>query len=347
MALAALTVAFATAPTVTAATPAVSTPNQPFNFTVSPPSIAVETTPGVPVTVDVRIQNQSAAAEQVKATLMKFTAQSDTGLPNLRNFTKTDEFANWAQLSPTSFTAEPNVWTSVKLTITPPKDAAFGYYYAVMFSRQGTTPQAGTANLLGSVASLVLLDVKAPGAVRKANVAEFSTKTKSVEFLPVEFTAKIHNDGNTHVGVHGTISISKGGKLVDEIKVNDSNGYILPGSTRVFTTKWTDGTPSYQIVKDSNGQPVLDGQGIIQQKLKWNNFSSNKLRFGKYDARLVMIYNDGQGDVSTEGRLTFWVIPWRIIIPIAIVLLLGLAGVWALAVRPVLRRRSLSAKHRA
>ncbi len=76
----------------------------------------------------------------------------------------------------------------------------------------------------------------------------------------------------------------------------------------------------------------------LVRKLSYDNFNASKLRFGKYNARLVMIYNDGKGDVSTEARLTFWVIPWRIILPIVLIIVLVLAGVWALSIRPASRR---------
>lgn len=311
-----------------------------FNFNVSPPSIAVETLPGIPITVDIRLQNEGTDTETVTTKLMKFTPKGDSGVPDLRNLEASDDFGKWATISPATFTAEPNVWQTVHLTITPPKTAAFGYYYAVQFSRADNAKlQAkGKYNLVGSIASLVLLDVKSPGAVRKVNVTEFSTKSKLQEFLPVEFNIRLNNIGNTHVGVRGTIAISKNGQQVGQVEVNSSKGYILPKSYRNFTTAWRDGTPSFIDQKDAIGRPVQESNGLPVRKLSWDNFSTNKLRFGKYNARLVMIYNDGKGDVSTEGRLTFWVIPWRVILPITLLTLLVLAGVWAVFIRPAYRR---------
>ena len=319
--------------------PAASAAGPGFNFNVSPPSVAVETIPGAPITVDIRIQNEGTTAENLTTKLMKFTPQGESGVPDLRNIAAGDDFANWAVISPTSFTAQPNEWTTVHLTITPPKTAAFGYYYAVQFSRADTSKLAekGKSNVIGAVASLVLLDVKAPGAIRKVNVTEFSTKTKVMEFLPVDFNVRLNNIGNTHVGVRGNIAISKNGKQVGQVEVNSSKGYILPKSFRNFTTSWSDGTPVYLTQKDAIGKAVLDNNGVPVRKLSYDNFGLSKLRFGKYNARLVMIYNDGKGDVSTEARLTFWVIPWRIIVPIVFLIILVLAGAWALFIRPASR----------
>lgn len=311
-----------------------------FNYNISPPSVAVETIPGEPITVDIRIQNEGTTTENITTKLMKFTPQGDSGIPDLRNLESTDDFGRWATISPATFAAEPNVWETVHLTIKPPKTAAFGYYYAIQFSRAESSQikERGKYNVVGSIASLVLLDVKAAGAVRKVNVAEFSTKAKVQEFLPVNFNVKLKNVGNTHVGVRGTISISKNGKQVGQIDVNSSKGYILPNSFRNFTTSWNDGTPLHVAQKDLVGKPVIGTDSLPVTKLSWDNFSTSKLRFGKYNARLVMIYNDGKGDVSTEARLSFWVIPWRVIVPLILVSLLVLAGIWALFIRPAYRR---------
>ena len=322
------------------ASAAAANTNGAFSFAVSPPSVALDAKPGVPTSVNIRVQNQGIAAEKVKVTLMKFTADGTTGRPNLRNFESTDEFSKWAQISPSSFTAEPNEWNTVKFSLSPPKSAAFGYYYGVVFSREGAENQAqkDKSSLLGAVASLILVDVKAPGAVRKVTIADFSTNSKSGEFLPVAFDVRLRNTGNTHVGVRATINITKGNKTVADIDVNSTKGYILPGSFRDFPAEWKDGTPVYQDSKDSQGNVILDLAGSPRQKLVWDKFSTSKLRFGKYNARLIVIYDDGKGDVSTESRLSFWVIPWRIIAVVSVILLLIVGGVWALVVRPLVSR---------
>lgn len=322
-------------------------PDGAFNVIVSPPSIGLEAKPGVPISTDIRVQNQGLATEHVAVSLMKFTAEGDTGLPKLADLQSTDDFASWLKFSTTQFDAAPNVWQTVKVTISPPKTAAFGYYYAVVFSRQGAakTIQKQKANLLGAVASLILLDVTAPGAVRQVSIADFSTTNKTSEFLPVSFNVKLHNTGNVHVATRGSIDISRNGQHITALDVNAQNGFILPQSNRNFTASWSDGTPAYKVQKDAHGQPILDKNGNTVSKLDWNNFSMSKLRFGKYDARLVMIYNDGHGDISTEARLSFWVIPWRIIAAIVAVALFILAGLWALVIRPIRGRINRSRGH--
>ena len=158
-------------------------PDGAFNVVVSPPSVGITTNPGAPITTPIRVQNQGLGTEHVKVSLMRFGAKGQDGTPQLYDLTPADDFAKWVTFSTPKFDAEPNVWKTVNVTINPPKTAAFGYYYAVIFSRDNVGPAAPkTANLLGSVASLVLLDVNSPGAVRQAKISEFSTKSKVQEF---------------------------------------------------------------------------------------------------------------------------------------------------------------------
>ena len=57
-----------------------------------------------------------------------------------------------------------------------------------------------------------------------------------------------------------------------------------------------------------------------------------------------MVYDDGKGDISTEARVSFWVIPWKIIGGIALVGLLVLAGLWATIGKPIRQRLQRSNK---
>ena len=302
----------------------------------------------MPVSTDIKLRNQGLSTEHVKVTLYKFGAHGQDGTPNIQDITPSDEFGSWVKFSRTHFDADPNVWESVTMTISPPKDAAFGYYYAVVFSRDDATIQKSTKanNLLASVASLVLLDVQSPNAVRQVSIAEFSTAHKVQEFLPVTFKVRLRNTGNTHVAARGNIDIFKGSKNLGIIEVNLQKGYILPQTYRVFTNQWSNGSPVYQ-QKVVDGKVVLDKNNKEVSTLNWDNFSVNKLRFGKYTAKLVMVYNDGQGDVPLQANLEFWVIPWRIIAAFLVLLIMFGTTLWILLIRPLKRRMGRAKNHYA
>ncbi len=335
-----------TSPAITAAVTAnEQNPNGAFSLVVSPPSLALQTTPGKATTSELRIQNQGIATERVKVSLMKFSAYGEDGRPDLKDVEPSDDFAKWITFSSTRFEAEPRVWKTVNVTINPPASAAFGYYYAVVFSRDGAASNVNNqSNLLGAAASLVLLDVNAPGSLRRSQIAEFSTPNKVQELLPVVFTVRMKNDGNTHVAPRGNIFITRGGKQVATLEVNLKKGYVLPGSTRMFTADWADGSP-VRITKTENGKTVLDTNNKPVVEVSYDKLGLKKLRIGKYQAKLVMVHNDGKSDIANEAYLSFWVMPWRVIAGITLGVIIFLAGLWALFVAPLRRRLKQKSGH--
>ncbi len=132
-----------------------------------------------------------------------------------------DEFFDWVTFSPQTFTAAPNEWKTIKMTVAPPLSASLGYYYAVTFGRATeSAPGAEQTALVGSTATLVLLDVKVPFAKREAVIQSFSSDESWYEFLPATFHIIIKNTGNVHVAPTGNIFITRGATEVGQLKIN-------------------------------------------------------------------------------------------------------------------------------
>jgi hypothetical protein len=294
----------------------------PLSLVTSPLPLNVITKPGKAVTADIRVKNNGTQPETLRVELLKFGASGDTGRPQLQDRDPKDQYFNWVSFSENLFTAEPNVWKTIKMTVNPPKEAAFGYYYAVLFTRANPDkPSGGASAVEGGVASLVLLNVDAPGARREAKVAELVATQKVYEFLPAKFTVKLRNAGNVHVSPTGTMFIKRGSSQVGTLNFNEERGNILPGTNRVFNMAWADGFPAYQ---------ETSADGKTKGALKWDFSKVQKLRFGRYTAHLVAVYDDGQRDVPIEAEVAFWVIPWRILGVILLILLIIGAGIWGI-----------------
>ena len=300
-----------------------SNENAGFNLVVSPLPLALTTTPGTSVSTDVKVMNNEANAERVKISVMKFGAEGEDGSPKLLDPEPSDEYLEWISFSEQTFTAQPGQWKTIKVTINPPKTAAFGYYYALVFARDNQKVEAQKANLFGAVAGLLLLDVDAPGAKRSADALSFESTQKVYEFLPASFKMRIKNTGNTHVAPRGNVFIKQGDNEAEILELNKNKGYILPGSVRAFDASWSNGSPVF--ITDDNGK----------KQLSWKNMSLDTFRVGKYTAEAVVVYNDGKIDVPVKGQVSFWVIPWRILGAVALVGILILAGVYVLVIRPI------------
>jgi len=293
-------------------------------LTTSPVAVDLSTSPGKPVSTTLQVQNNSQKAETVSVRLEKFKVQGETGQAAIYTPSRGDVSTGWVHFSKTSFVAEPNVWTNVTMTISVPPYAALGYYYAVLFV-PNTAPSALPVNtnaVKGANAILVLLDTNSKDEQKQLHIANFASQKKLYEFLPANFTITVQNSGNIHLIPRGDIYISrtKNGKTIDSLDINSGQGNVLPKSSRQFQVQWADGFPAFQL-KRINGQIVSDSRGRPVQELQWNFSSSlSKVRFGKYYAHLALVYNNGIEDVPVNGYVSFWVIPWKLILIIVFAL---------------------------
>jgi hypothetical protein len=299
-----------------------------LRLTTSPLPINLSVEPGSSVSTQLRIKNDGTEKETLKIELMKFKADGESGAPLPLDREPGDDFFDWVHFSEDTFDISSNQWKTINATFDVPETAAFGYYYAIVFSRAtDVTAEAGKSQIAGGTAILVLLEAKVPNAKREVTVTSFSADRKWYEFLPATFTVKLKNTGNVHIAPRGNLFIGRPGKKADTIvEVNLGKGNILPDSGRFFEASWTEGFPVYQN-QEEDGKTVLDEQGKPVQELIWNWKDASKLRFGKYEAKLLLIYDDGQRDVPIEGVVEFWVMPWRLLIGGAFVSLFALVGI--------------------
>lgn len=304
-------------------------PPNSLNLTTSPLPINLVTDPGQTVTTDLRIKNSGTATERLQVGLLKFGANDTTGQPRLADREPGDDYFDWVSFSEDQFTAEPNVWHTITMTIDVPSDGALGYYYAVTFQRAADATAEEGAALHGGTAILVLLEVRSPNALRRVEMAEFKASKSVYEFLPAEFTVTLNNTGNIHLIPSGSIFITKGSEQIAVLAINEARGNTLPESTRSFSAAWNDGFPRYEDI-EVDGQMLKNEDGTPKRSLKWNLGDIGNLRWGKYKATALVVYDDGNRDVPVEAVVTFWVIPWRIIFFGLLILLIVLAGLYAI-----------------
>jgi hypothetical protein len=300
------------------------TPDPGLRLVTSPLPISLVTEPGKTITTELKVKNGGTRPETLKIDLMKFKAYEESGKPQLLEPEPGDDFLTWVSFSESSFTLAPDEWKTITATFVVPETASFGYYYAFIFSRAEDTQPLDSQQtvVVGGTAVLVLLEARVPDAKREIAVAEFSVAKRFYEFLPATFSIRLKNTGNVHIAPRGNIFIDRGSTHDFAIlEVNSEKGNILPGSSRVFDASWTDGFPVYT-EKIQDGKTVLDEQGNPTYELAWDWNDASKLRFGKYQAKLLLIYDDGSRDVPIEGEVSFWVVPWRLVLYGAIVIII-------------------------
>jgi hypothetical protein len=201
-----------------------------------------------------------------------------------------------------------------------------------------------SAAIAGSPALPVLLSVKSPNAKREIQITDFKTDKLVYEYLPANFIISVKNSGNIHVSPAGDIFIDS--MFTDEVGIvsaNKGRGNILPDSVRAFTASWDDGFIT-RVPKEENGKTVTDDKGNTVYTTKYDFEKANKFRFGKYTANLVLVYDNGERDVPIEAQVSFWIIPWKILLVVLLIVLLVLFGLRAIVLSVIGGAKKLKGK---
>jgi hypothetical protein len=306
----------------------------PISLTTSPVSLDLHIKPGTTSTQTLQFKNNSAIALPITMQVKVFGAYGAAGQAAISQPSPGDASTSWISLTPSSFTAQPNVWTAVKLTIKLPASANLGYYYAVIFkpTLPAETPASRSTAIKGSNAILVLVDSNSANEKRQVQVSNFSVTKHVYEYLPAHFSVTLRNGGNIYLAPSGDIFISRHSNMsntIATIPFNHGGANILPNSNRDFKAVWTDGFPVFQ-QKKLDGQPLTSNKGQPEEQLVWNFSKANKFRFGKYYAQLALTYQDGTASRLVISQVSFWVIPWLLLLGgFAVLVLVGI-GLWSI-----------------
>ena len=281
-----------------------------YDVTVSPVFFDLSMNPGDSIDERIRIRNNTNSPIPIKIEVKKLVGDQNSQLT--LSDTDEDGSLSWIKFENQTFTARPQEWTNIPFTINVPQDAAYGYYYTINFTQVDPNKSEATgASLTGAVAVPILLNVRKDGAKAEAKLVKFAPDSFINETLPVDFTVVIENTGNIHIRPRGNIFISRDGKNnIATLEVNPGQSGIIPQSSKEFSASWTDGfIVREKVMEDDQIKVDDDGNEITKLTINWNKLTD--VRFGKYTANLLMVYDNGQRDVPIEASKSFWIIPWK------------------------------------
>lgn len=278
-----------------------------YALTISPARVEISGDPGATVGGEFSLINEQSAPQTFYPSYENFTAQGETGSPSFSS--DKSDLDTWIAIPQPSVTIQPGQVLQVPYTITIPKTAEPGGYFAAIF--WSTTPpsaESGQVSIGAKIGMLVLLSVN--GAVREsAGVSQFDKNGHGFFYqtLPVTLRYKFHNAGGDRVQPKGTLTIRDTVFLpAARLNANKVIGNILPNSTRQFTVDW---------IKDVYAVPP---QGFFANvQYEWQNFA-----LGLYSAHVDLVY--GSNALHATGTTWFFVFPWQLVI----CMLLALIIVW-------------------
>jgi len=277
---------------------------------IAPPVINLTANPGQILKIQISLRDVSSENIIVSNQINDFIAASEDGTPKiLLNNESSDPYSlkDWIAPLP-NLLMIPKQIKNVPVTIKVPANASPGGHYGVIRFTAAPPELKGTGvSLSASLGALILIrvsgDVKESLAVQEFTINhDQDGKTGQpgalFESTPIHIVERLKNTGNTHEQPVGQATITDMfGKKIAAVNINLPPRNVLPGSIRRFE------------------QPLN------------SSVLGNKKLFGRYNAKLVVTY--GATKQTLTSNTSFWVIPYRLIGTV-IVLLVG--GFFALRI---------------
>lgn len=269
---------------------------------VSPPRYDIEIKPGETAQKTIKVTNDSDSLLTVRATISDFIVQDDAGTPLKVTEEASGRFlaSPWFTLDKQEFVIPPGTQEQIIVLVTAPEDALPGGHYAGVFF-EPVAPK-GTKETVSYTAVQVgsLFGITIAGDIKyDAFIKEFSTKTSMYEYGPVDFKAVIENQSDTHIMPQASITVRDMlGRSLTTLALDDVN--IFPLTSRTLSKTWDQ---------------------------VWG--------LGRYTATLTVLYGPG---LTAERTMYFWILPWRLIAAIAVVVL-GMIAAFITVRRHIVHRK--------
>jgi hypothetical protein len=273
-----------------AAPAATSTPGQ--GLEISPPVMELNANPGQTVDVKISLRDITSGPLVVTGQADDFGAKNETGDPEiLLNETGASHYSlkYWITQVP-SLTLQSQQIQTLSIPINVPANAEPGGHYGVIrFTGLPPSLAATGVSLSASIGTLVLMRVAGKITESLNNTQFFASQNGRAhsffEYGPITLSERIHNGGDVHVQPVGHVSIyNMLNHRIAYLAVNSAQGNILPASIRRF-------------------DQTLNERHLI----------------GRYHASYNVVYGDSQKTLSAS--MSFWVIPWKLILIILVLLI--------------------------
>ena len=276
--------------TVSAATTSTTTVGQALE--IAPPILTLSANPGQTINAQILLRDISSGNLLVSNQINDFVAAGENGTPKIIIGNDTNNpfsMKNWITPLP-SFELSPEQIKTLNIAINVPIHASPGGHYGVIrFSGLPPSLSSSGVSLQASIGVLVLLTVNGK-LTDNLSLSQFSVTSgtsgsgKIFESTPLNFIIKTKNSGNVQEEPTGHITVTDMfNKAVATINVNIPPHNVLPDSTREFTA-------------------ALNSTEI-----------GNRHLFGLYHAKLQLSYGVNSHKTITSS-LSFWVIPYKLII---------------------------------
>ncbi|MFA6554522.1 MAG: hypothetical protein WCS89_03360 [Candidatus Paceibacterota bacterium] len=275
--------------------------NTVFNdFVVGPGKVQIDIAPGESKTFELTIANRLGTEKTFSIVEEDFVGSNDPDktVVLLGNDRGPYSLKDYLKIGTSSIDIPHAVKSRVLITVSVPKNAQPGGLYGSVVigtvSKAGDNSSSTGVNTTNPIITRIgtLVFVRVAGAVKESGELTGFILAGNHKFIsggePVVFDLLYKNSGNIHLNPSGTITINNLlGSNVGNIKVEP--WFAMPNSLRFREVEWK--------------APFL---------------------FGRYTAHAVI--ERGYGDLKDEMSVTFWIVPWKMMLMViaGLVVFIGL-----------------------
>lgn len=265
-----------------------------FNdFVLGPGKIEVEIKPGETRVVNLNVSNRYDEPKNFKIQVedMEGTDSPTQPIVLLGDDTGPYTLKDYVSVPQEKFTLAENKRAIIPVTISIPPDAEpGGRYGSVLVNTVAVEAQKNNTGTAGAGSAIVsrigtLFFVTVPGdADTSGELKDFSIKNSKFYFEkgPIDFQILYENTGSVHLNPYGELRITN--MLGEEVGYKELDPWFtMPGSIRL-------------------------------REISWNR----EMLYGRYVATLEL--NRGYDNIIDQTSVTFWVIPWKIVVGVFVVM---------------------------
>jgi len=277
------------------------------DYVVGPGKQEIWLEPGSGVIKNILVTNRFSQARNFKIELEDFQGGNDPFSPlELMGLLKGPySLKDYIKPETMSFTLQSGDRITIPVVISVPKDAVPGGLYGAAIittepsSGENTNDQSavqGAVNIKSRIAVLYFVRVKGP-VEENGGLTFFETNKRMYQKGPVEFSFAYKNNGSVYLNPYGYIEVKNlYGTVVERLKIDPY--YVLPNTERIMKSSLERG-----------------------------------FMLGRYKAEIFLNHgyteNNINKDVDSVDRkvVVFWVMPWKIVVPSLVGIILVLCGI--------------------
>lgn len=208
---------------------------------MSPASTQVTVEPGKSTSKAIQLINGGDNAYVINTSVAPYSVKSEEYDPSFTQLPGTVNVTSWIHLDKSSLPLEARKTAAITYTLTVPKNAAPGGYYAVIFAETQPIIDAGGSGVIPRNRVGNILYITVAGDIKTRGDASSDKLGKVLIQSSIPLGLKVKNTGGVHFTSTATITV-KG--ITGKQLLNASlERFVLPQTERHISTSWTPVSP--------------------------------------------------------------------------------------------------------